>query len=190
MLRMLKFHILGLFLTLCFLPEGRATLAGESPYTRLRVQFLKAERPSLEDFHLGKPWYCSSSLEAAKGQFRYVSLWEHRYVWTPSGGGKVLTNQHEFYPMQLDLNILSGEYENLFLQPVVESFRVDEDGHLIVEVASYGSSFRNSRNSLSSSLVDESLTAQNYYLCMNPDWQSNDDWDYNRDQIFEADGQF
>jgi hypothetical protein len=192
MLRRSKVHILGLFIAaLAYLSPlvAQARLLGESPYTRLRVQFLKAEKPTLKDFQPGKPWHCSSSLEAAKGQLRYVSLWEHRYLWAPGEAPSELSNQHEFFAMQVDLNESSGEYDDLFGQPVVESFRVQEDGHLIVEVATLQGSFQQMSHR-EPSLLYESLTAQNYYLCMNPEWQSNDDWDYNRDQVFGSDSSF
>lgn len=181
--------LISLLLGAALTPKASASLAGESPYVRLRAQFLKAVEPELSHFQPGKPWYCSSSLEAAKGQLRYVAIWEHRYLWVPGVSHRGLHNQHEFYPMSLSLDDASGGYVDFFLNEVTESFRVNEDGHFIVEVSSIdGFGMRSSKRVRHPSLVHDSLTAQNYFLCMNPEWQSNQDWEYDRSQIFGVDG--
>lgn len=167
-----------------------ASIAGESAYSRFRVLFKASRSVELRDLKPGSQWYCSSHLHAAKGQLRHVNLWESRYMWTLASDGESFDNNHPLYPLQLNLMESFGEYEDVLGESIIESFRVTEDGHLLVEVSTSTRStslFTKQRKRVQPSLHLDGLWAHHYVLCMNPDWQQNDDWEYDRDQVFSID---
>jgi len=170
--------------------EAYSSMAGESAYTRLRAQFQKATIAQLGDFQVGKDWYCSSSLRAAKGQLRYVSLWEHRYQWASSTEVSALLNQNRRFSARLNLVSGTASFVDLLNVVIYESFRVHQDGHLLVEISTKTPDivlYAKSQQYLRPALHSRSMWAQNYYLCINPQWQGNDDWDYDENQVFSRD---
>lgn len=150
-----------------------------SAYERLRIQFERAHKPALKELLTDSIWYCSGSLEAAKGQLRYVPFWEARYLFAPSEQ-QVLSNT-------LDPNnnwFEEGESAVQGVSVVTETLRyyeflrINATGDLIIEMATGESYSRQvtQRQHLPKAVSADALLAHQYIFCENPSRHDERQW--------------
>ena len=159
--------VLSVFLWGCFFSQVQAQPLS-SAYDRLRLQFIKAELPSVESLHTGSIWYCSDSLEAAKGQYSRVATWYPKFVF-----------QKDLFENLVQVHLFSAnKNKELAFSPLrvqVSSsknifFRIGPSGQLLVEEVDLSAN----HSSLKTSVSEKAELASHYWLCESP--STHDFW--------------
>lgn len=171
--------IVCLFLGGALSTKAAGLLDTGSAYERLRVQFERSYKPTLRDLMSDSIWYCSGSLEAAKGQFRYVPFWEARYRFVRPSQDTLLNSldRRENWYKAGDSAIQGVTVLNESLR-YYEFVRINRTGDLIIEMATGASYARQvtQRKKLPKALSASSLVAHQYVFCENPVQHDNRQW--------------
>ena len=159
--------------------QAVALLDAGSAYERLRNQFERAHKPALKELLSDSIWYCSGSLEAAKGQLRYVPFWEARYLFVQPTqdtlSNSLDSNKNWFEEGGSAVQGVTVLSESLRFY---EFLRMNRTGDLIIEMAT-GESFAEQvaqRQRLPKALSSDALVAHQYIFCENPVRHDNREW--------------
>ena len=150
-----------------------------SAYERLRIQFERAHKPALKELLTDSIWYCSGSLEAAKGQLRYVPFWEARYRFTQPDqqtlSNTLDPNNNWFEEGEEAVHGITVVSDNL---RYYEFLRINDSGDLIIEMATGESYARQvtQRKRLPKALSSDALRAHQYIFCENPTRHDERQW--------------
>lgn len=162
----------AVFVAILFLVSGSIPLRAETAYQVLRNNFRLSHVPDPAELHLGQSWYCSGQLAAAKGLFQMVPVWEWTYQFVLQPQGYLINHGSRKAPeFAYDEHSLIGPSSCTNCEKVMDSIRISNRGHLLVEVTQPLGDQATER-----AISWPRLAVRRYLTCENPASHAGDRW--------------